>query len=277
MVYHQEILKLCRDLTKTRVNDMKIAIISDIHSNADALSIVVGELAKNNVDLTIILGDILTYGCQPLEVINILRKYNSKNSTVFIKGNHDQIYFDIQSGFKKTDYKLPKFVKDSILWTLSEIKSINLESEYVWCDDYSIGEIYFSHANPFEYGDWRYIENLEELNNSFSVLQNKGFFAGIFGHSHRQVFAGKKDSKLYEFNNYCSTTDDVDQLIVNTGSVGQPRGKGLGYVIVEINNNELYKACFMELVVNLDNSIFLIEQANFIRETQEKLIRFLRN
>ena len=57
---------------------MKIAIISDIHSNADALSIVVGELAKNNVDLTIILGDILTYGCQPLEVINILRKYNSQ-------------------------------------------------------------------------------------------------------------------------------------------------------------------------------------------------------
>ena len=277
MVYHQEILKLCRDMSKTKDNDMKIAIISDIHSNADALSIVVRELEKSNVDVTIFLGDILTYGCQPLEVIKILRKYNSKNSTVFIRGNHDQIYFDIQSGFKKTDYKLPKFVKDSILWTLNEIQSINLESEFVWCDDYSIGEIYFSHANPFEKGDWRYIENLEELNNSFSVLKKKGFFAGIFGHSHRQVFAGKKDRKLYELNNYCSTTDDVDQLIVNTGSVGQPRGKGLGYLMIEINNNELSKAYFLELVVNLDNSIYLIEKANFIRETQEKLIRYLRN
>tara|TARA_B100001250_G_C19734400_1_gene760077 strand:- start:11 stop:781 length:771 start_codon:yes stop_codon:yes gene_type:complete len=256
---------------------MKIAIISDIHSNADALSVVLRELETSNVDLTIFLGDILTYGCQPLEVFEILRKYDFENSTVFIKGNHDQIYFDIQSGFKKTDYKLPKFVIDSILWTSNEIKSINLESEFVWCDDFSIGEIYFSHANPFEAWDWRYIENLAELNNSFSVLQKKGYFAGIFGHSHRQVFTGKKGRELYELNNYCSTVDDVDQLIVNSGSVGQPRGKGLGYLIVEINNNELKKVCFIELVVNLDNSIFLIEQANFIRETQEKLIRYLRS
>ena len=75
---------------------IKIAVISDIHSNADSLGIVLKKLKNEKIDITIILGDILTYGCQPLEVLSMLDKYRSENEVIFIKGNHDQFYFDLQ-------------------------------------------------------------------------------------------------------------------------------------------------------------------------------------
>ena len=90
--------------------EINIAVISDIHSNFDALKLVLKNLENKKIDLTIFLGDILTYGCQPLEVLQMLQNYKRKYPAIFIKGNHDQIYFDLQSNADKSSYKFPKFV-----------------------------------------------------------------------------------------------------------------------------------------------------------------------
>ena len=216
----------------------KIAVISDIHSNADALNIVLKELKKKNVDVTIFLGDILTYGCQPLQVIEILIQYKRKNPLIFIKGNHDQFYFDLQSGLKKTSYKLPRFIDESVNWTLKKISPLLLKDIFTWHDSYRIGDVYFSHANPFSYGDWSYVEKSKDLQKSFEELRKKDVFAGVFGHSHRQLFIGNKKNTLNKINSYSANVDDVDQLIINAGTIGQPRGKGIGYLLLNIKNDK---------------------------------------
>jgi predicted phosphodiesterase len=254
----------------------KIAVISDIHANADALEAALGELKKECVDLTIFLGDILTYGCQPLKVIDRLIEYKSRNFTIFIKGNHDQFYFDLQNGVKNTDYKLPKFVEESISWTSEQIKSINLESEFIWRENYILGNVYFSHANPFSYGNWCYVENPDELKNSFLELQKKSLLVGIFGHSHRQMFVCMKSGKLHKINNFHLDINGSNQLIINAGSVGQPRSRGASYLILEMKGNKLYRADSRELIVSMEHSIHLIEDTSFHKETKEKLIGFLR-
>ena len=63
---------------------MKIIILSDIHSNLDALQAVVGNLPK--YDELWCLGDIVGYGPQPNEVIEKLRELNP---TTVLMGNHD--------------------------------------------------------------------------------------------------------------------------------------------------------------------------------------------
>jgi predicted phosphodiesterase len=274
MVYHQKVSTLCQGLIKMKT---KIAVISDVHANADALTVVLEELKNKSVDMTIFLGDILTYGCQPLEVVRILKEYESKCSTIFIKGNHDQFYFDLQSSIKKLSYKLPKFVGESVNWTLKKISPLLLKDIFTWHDSYRIGDVYFSHANPFEYGDWSYIEKPEYLYKSFQELRKKNVFSGVFGHSHRQLFIGSKENTLYEMDKYSSVdnADNIDQLIINTGSVGQPRGKGLGYVFLEIKNDKLFKASFKKIKINLENSINLIQQTKFSQETKKKLIDYL--
>ena len=55
--------------------EYKIAVISDIHSNADALQYALLKIKYESVDLTVILGDIFTYCCQPKEVVDILNSY----------------------------------------------------------------------------------------------------------------------------------------------------------------------------------------------------------
>jgi len=253
----------------------KIAVISDIHANADALTMVLKELKNKSIDITIFLGDILTYGCQPREVVSILNEYKRENPAIFIKGNHDQFYFDLQSNVKRSSYKLPKFVDESVNWTLKKISPLLLKDVFTWHDSYRIGDVYFSHANPFSYGDWSYIEKPQELHRSFQELRKKNVFSGVFGHSHRQLFIGSKKNTLYEMDAYSSDVNNIDQLIINTGSIGQPRGKGLGYVLLEIKNDKLLEASFEKIKINFENSIGLIQQTKLSQETKKKLIDYL--
>ena len=149
-----------------------------------------------------------------------------------------------------------------------------LKDIFTWHDNYHIGNVYFSHANPFKYGDWSYIEKPDDLHKAFQELNKNNFFSGVFGHSHRQLFAGIKKNTLCEMDEF-SFNDKIDQLIINTGSIGQPRGKGLGYVLLEIKNDKLFKAIFKKVKINLENSINLVLQAKFSEETKNKLIDYL--
>lgn len=254
---------------------MKIAVISDIHSNADALKLSIDSLKSKNVNLTVFLGDILSYGCQPFEVIEILTKYSSSEPSVFIKGNHDQFYFDLQAGVKNLHYNLPKFVQESVEWTFNLINTIPLNKIFKWYENYTIGNLYFSHANLYKYGNWSYVENRSDLQKSFIELTERNLFAGIFGHSHRQFITGIKNDKLYQMDLLFENSKNIDHLLINAGSVGQPRGMGIGYLILEILNNKLQKASFEKINLDFRNSINLIQKTKLSQETKKKLIGYL--
>lgn len=65
---------------------MKILIISDLHGNAEALSVL-----PRNYDQLWVLGDLVNYGPNPTEVIDFVRQH----ATYVIRGNHDHaIGFD---------------------------------------------------------------------------------------------------------------------------------------------------------------------------------------
>ena len=67
----------------------KIAIISDIHSNYSALTAVLDNIKKKNVEKIICLGDIVTRCANPDLVIDVLRK----EADIIIKGNCDDIVY----------------------------------------------------------------------------------------------------------------------------------------------------------------------------------------
>jgi predicted phosphodiesterase len=62
---------------------MRVAVLSDIHSNAPALDAVLEALGE--VDATWVLGDIVGYGGQPDEVVARLRAVGA----IAVQGNHD--------------------------------------------------------------------------------------------------------------------------------------------------------------------------------------------
>lgn len=84
---------------------MRIAFISDIHGNYTALEAVLADIKKQGIDQIVCLGDTVTLGPQPREVLDTLREINSIN----IKGNHDAAILepDKAAEYEITDYLVP--------------------------------------------------------------------------------------------------------------------------------------------------------------------------
>ena len=84
---------------------MRIAFISDIHGNFTALQAVLDDIKKQKVDQIICLGDTVSLGPQPREVLDTLRELQSIN----IRGNHDGAILkpDDSAFYEITDYLVP--------------------------------------------------------------------------------------------------------------------------------------------------------------------------
>ncbi len=66
---------------------MRIAFISDLHANIDALQAVLADARQRSVDQVICLGDIVDMGPAPGEVVDLLRA----EKVFCIQGNHDTL------------------------------------------------------------------------------------------------------------------------------------------------------------------------------------------
>ena len=64
---------------------MKRAIVSDIHGNLEALTAVLADIAAQQIDTIYCLGDIIGYGPNPCECIDLALQFK-----VCVLGNHDQ-------------------------------------------------------------------------------------------------------------------------------------------------------------------------------------------
>ena len=98
---------------------MRVAVISDIHANLEALNSVIKDIRKRNVDKIICLGDIIAKGVHPKECIKIIKD----SCDIVIQGNCDY-YFSIEH--KDIDNKLEE-EKQRIIWNQSLISSEDRE------------------------------------------------------------------------------------------------------------------------------------------------------
>lgn len=182
---------------------MRIAIISDIHSNLEALEKSLEIIATRGVDEIVCLGDIIGYGANPNECISLIR-----NATPYILlGNHDEAAIRLS----QTEYFNP-FARIAAEWT----NSVLTEENKSFVENLQFTEkrngLFFVHASPHEPEEWHYILSPADAQYNFQYFLEPICFVG---HSHvpgifcddiwtREVIQGKK-------------------FIVNIGSIGQPR------------------------------------------------------
>lgn len=254
----------------------RIAVISDIHANASALSKIIAKVANDSFDVTIFLGDILTYGVEPIEVLDLLNDYRARFKTIFIVGNHDQLYFDLQSKGGESRYEITGFVKESVEWTLEQIRLFDLVDIFDWVYEEEILGILFAHANPFGIMNWRYVEDPMSVSDAVKILSNRGLLGGVFGHTHRQYFCSKNKGLIFSGNIELDTSSAGEiPFIINAGSTGQPRGRGLGYAALDIEDKHMC-ASFISLDFNFDLYKAKMHSTSLSIDTKRKLIGFLR-
>jgi len=68
----------------------KIGIISDLHSNLEALGTVLDYLDSMGVDRTFVLGDLIGYGPDPVPVLSRLDELQEQGKLEALAGNHDE-------------------------------------------------------------------------------------------------------------------------------------------------------------------------------------------
>ena len=99
---------------------MRIAFISDIHGNFTALQAVLSDIESQKVDRLICLGDTVTMGPQPMEVLATLQKLDC----TFIKGNHDSAVLNPQEAGK---YEIAPHLIPDLVWCRDQLTPSHLE------------------------------------------------------------------------------------------------------------------------------------------------------
>jgi diadenosine tetraphosphatase ApaH/serine/threonine PP2A family protein phosphatase len=209
---------------------MKAAIISDIHSNLEALQAVMKDIKKRRIKNTFCLGDLVGYGANPNECIEICVK-ESKYITV---GNHDW------ATLNKTNISVFNSVAaQAIRWTQKAIKKSNLNRLKRLPLTQTIDNIFLVHATPHNPAQWNYLFSLNEFEAEFSLFDTQVCF---IGHSHipSAVFQDANGYTDFLRENPFPLIQNR-KYIVNAGSVGQSRDLDprACYVIYDGNNNSI--------------------------------------
>jgi predicted phosphodiesterase len=184
---------------------MRIAIISDIHSNLEALTSAFEIIDQYSVDTVICLGDIVGYGANPNECVELVRQ----RCDIVIKGNHEDAVLDINKAEQFTDN-----ARSAILWTRNEITEENLVYIRSLSFVHQSNEALFVHASPCEPAEWNYIFEEDTAARAFGCFSESLCF---IGHTHMPA--------IFSINGYAHGITRDEHYLVNVGSVGQPRDR----------------------------------------------------
>jgi predicted phosphodiesterase len=198
------------------------AVISDIHSNLDALLAVLDDIKEQGVEKIYCLGDLIGYGAHPREVVDIAMR----DFEFVVRGNHDDaVTFKLPRKFNKS-------AAQAVFWTRERLKpkeysrasalkrweflKSGLRSKVI------IDDMVFAHGTPDSC--LKYIDSERTAAQVFSTLP-PGIVDVFVGHSHiAGVFVETTSGVKYlEWSSRDLPKLHNRRLIINVGSVGQPR------------------------------------------------------
>lgn len=191
---------------------MKHAIISDIHSNLEALESVFQEIDKLSVDRTICLGDIVGYGANPNECVEMIRERKIES----IMGNHDVVACG-----KKEPFDFNPVAKEAALWTRAALTTENREflrnlPEMREIDDFLIVHGAISDSDL-------YIFSVYDAFSEFKLM--KRWNICFFGHTHVRMYYVFLGGDVCCPSDYEFKIKPEAKYLINPGSVGQPRDR----------------------------------------------------
>lgn len=220
----------------------KFAILSDIHSNADALEVVLAKCAELGITDFISLGDIVGYNAEPARCIEMVKQLNF---VAMVRGNHDDY---TASGNTEMSGFNPN-AKAAINWTRKQLSA----AERAWLvsvpyiatlPKFGVTVVHATLDTP---DTWGYVFDAHHAGDNFSYQRTALCFCG---HSHVPVAFCKKPlssrnermiDSIPEWNysavDPAADTDfnradelpvnyirgGVHKYLFNIGSIGQPR------------------------------------------------------
>jgi diadenosine tetraphosphatase ApaH/serine/threonine PP2A family protein phosphatase len=193
---------------------MRVAILSDIHSNLEALTAALAVVDRERPDRVVCLGDVVGYGASVNECCGLIRA----RAEVTLLGNHDAAVAG------RMDYSFYyDAARHALDWTASRIEPEHLEWLRTLPYTHDLGGICLSHGSPVEPQAYDYIFALEQARDLVPHARN---LAGVtfIGHSHLcKTFAISPGGDVSEVVSTRFVLRKGYKYVISVGSVGQPR------------------------------------------------------
>ena len=191
---------------------MRYGLIADIHGNLEALKAVLSDLKKERIDSYLCLGDIIGYGANPKECIDIVRQLDPK---ALIAGNHEWGVL----GSLGIDY-FSESARVAVLWAkdvLGDHEKSYLESFKLSCTEKNMTLVHGSLEEP---GKFYYIFDSDDADKTLKLQKTQLCFVG---HSHVPgiFYSDGSTAKGVNGSEICVEADK--RYVINIGSIGQPR------------------------------------------------------
>ena len=197
---------------------MKIAILSDIHGNSYALRAVLNDIRRQGIVNLFILGDLVGYYYFPDEVLRMLEDFNTK----IIQGNHEAILKSLINETLDAEDVRKKYGSGAA-FALQKLSTdqINSLTNLPTSLKFTFDNIRFTlcHGSPWDPNHYVYPNASLEILNKCTLGLSSDFL--LLGHTHHP---------------FMTLSNGV--LILNPGSVGQPRDQNYGasWAIINTDN-----------------------------------------
>ena len=233
-------------------DSVRQALISDIHSNFEALTAVLADIQLQRVDRIVCLGDIVGYGPNPCECLDMI----IDKADFTILGNHDQAALFDPDGFNPVALRAIYWTRDVLdrapgraalvhrRWDfLSELPKSKFENR-----------ILYVHGSPRDATNEYVFPETVYDQNRMKALFDRVEWVSFQGHTHMPgVFTTEGEFICPEDCQYHFRLDE-EKLMINVGSVGQPRDEDprACYVVMDDRKQEIE---FRRLEYNFEATI----------------------
>jgi diadenosine tetraphosphatase ApaH/serine/threonine PP2A family protein phosphatase len=227
---------------------LRLAILSDIHSNLPALEGVLDEIEAASVDETWCLGDVVGYGAQPNECAALARE----RCDLCLVGNHDLAALDELdiSTFSPAAAAAVRWTREVMSpETVSFLRSLEPAD--------ADRDVALYHASPRD-PVWEYVLWPDQAAECIRMQARR---VSLVGHSHVALFfalpdeAGGGEAHARGAQAGAGTTLEIGRgrWLINPGSVGQPRDGDARAAWLELDT-EAWRATFHRVGYDIDRA-----------------------
>jgi diadenosine tetraphosphatase ApaH/serine/threonine PP2A family protein phosphatase len=241
---------------------LRIALLSDVHANLPAFRAVLADVADAGVDETWCLGDLVGYGAQPDECVELA----SGSCDLCLIGNHDLVVLG------KLDLATFSWnAAAAARWTQERIGSDALEFLRGLEPADTSRELGLYHASPRD-PVWEYVLSTLQADACMDAMEAR---VGAIGHSHVALFFNRPDGGAVRGEQAPAGLElDLSNgtWLVNPGAVGQPRDGDprAAWLLLDLGS---WRAQWRRVEYPIDEAAQAIERAGLPQALADRLYR----
>jgi diadenosine tetraphosphatase ApaH/serine/threonine PP2A family protein phosphatase len=196
---------------------MRLAILTDLHANLEALEAVLEHAKRQGVEQLAFLGDLVGYGADPGPVVDRVQAAVAAGALA-IKGNHDEATTEGAPAAMRAD------AARAVAWTREHLAPEQLAFLAALPLTLERGARLFVHARADYPAQWIYVLSAVDAERSFAATEARQIFSG---HTHiPALYHLAADRSVGAFHPVPGTPIKLTAFhrwLVIPGSVGQPR------------------------------------------------------